>query len=177
MSLTTTSDEDRTLIDVPRSQLLLACSHAYVELILFSPFVHHLANSPGISSIMEYNYAYRAFQAALSTVRVAQVLHRRLWLNEAQCVTLDTLAFAGMVLLAVERTSAVSYLLVEAVQCGKQVKELLLLVSLQNPAAAQLWEVLASAETSLKNGGSQIFKSTAFELDPTALPLRRETIP
>ncbi|KAK4505531.1 hypothetical protein PRZ48_003494 [Zasmidium cellare] len=160
-----------------KPQLLLAYSQAYVELILFSPFVHHLANSPGVSSIMEYNYAYRAFQAAINAVRIAQVMHKRLWLNEAHGVTLDALAFAGVVLLAVEQTSAVSHLLVEAVQCSKQAKELLLLLSLQNPGAAEIWGVLSMSETLMKNENSQSFKASAFQPVGTNMPLRKEALP
>ncbi|KAF2161373.1 hypothetical protein M409DRAFT_59088 [Zasmidium cellare ATCC 36951] len=160
-----------------KPQLLLAYSQAYVELILFSPFVHHLANSPGVSSVMEYTYAYRAFQAAVNAVKIAQVLHKRLWLNEAHGITLDTLAFAGVVLLTVEQTSAVNHLLVEAVQRSKQAKELLLLASLQNPAAGEVWGVLSMSETLMKNEGSQSFSTSAWKQTGTNMVLRREALP
>lgn len=126
---------------------------------------------------MEYNYAYRAFQAAIYAVRITQVLHKRLWLNEAHAITLDTLAFASVVLLTVERTSAVSHLLAEAVQCGKQAKELLLVVSLQSPAAAQIWEALSTSDILVKSESPQTLKSSPFQLNGKALPLHRGLLP
>lgn len=123
-----------------RCQLLLLFSHSNAELILFSPFVHHFANAGS----PEYTYASKAFQAALSAVRIAEVMHKHLWLHEAYFHVLDVLAFAAVVLLTVERTTVAGPMLMEAVQGSKKVKELLLLLSLNNPTAREIWTVLES---------------------------------
>lgn len=108
------------------------------------------------------------------------MLHKRLWLNEAHFHTIDALAFAGLVLLVVEQTSGVSHLLMEAIQSSKRARELLLLLSLQNPSAATLWEILSVSGGSLRSGGTHADAlhtiQATFQPHMQAVPKRPATL-
>ncbi|KAK4631330.1 hypothetical protein CLAFUW4_03219 [Fulvia fulva] len=149
--------------NMTRLQLLLSYLHAWAHLTLLSPFVHHLHNTQSRSEkpTREAAYAHRAVQAALYAVQVAETLHKRLQLHEAYFTTIDVLVQAAMVLLVVELGSSNSSLLSESIKYGKRAKELLLNLSLQNPAAKECWEALSPMHQAVKNMGQPYTQTTA----------------
>lgn len=146
-----------SLTNLRRLQLLLSYLHAWAHLTLLSPFVHHLHNTQSRSEkpTREAAYAHRAVQAALYAVQVAETLHKRLQLHEAYFTTIDVLVQAAMVLLVVELGSSNSSLLSESIKYGKRAKELLLNLSLQNPAAKECWEALSVCWSKMQSPGNE----------------------
>lgn len=69
-----------------------------------------------------------------------------MWLSEAHVNVVETLAFASVVLLTVEKTSGVTHLLMEAIQCSKRTKELLLFMSTHSTAAGECWQFLTRSD-------------------------------
>lgn len=163
---------------VSRSQLLLAYSHAYAQLLLFSPFVHHLADSTVERGSHEYYFSWKCVQAALQAVKIADLLHKGLHLNEAYFSTVDVLAFAAMTLLVAELGSCDNAILSEALKSGKRAKELLLMLSLQSQTAAECWEALSVCWTSLKNAPSNS-KTSADDISLASKPVHQagKTLP
>ncbi|EME47355.1 hypothetical protein DOTSEDRAFT_69328 [Dothistroma septosporum NZE10] len=159
--------------NMSRSQLLLSYLHAWAHLTLLSPFVHHLHNTQSRpeKTHREAAYAHRAVQAALHAVQVAETLHSRLLLHEAYFSTIDVLVQAAMVLLVVELGSSNSTLLSESIEYGRRAKELLLTLSLQNPAAKECWEALSPVHQAVKNIG-QPYTQTNAKRPPTLVASR-----
>lgn len=92
---------------------------------------------------VEYHFGTKCVYASLRAVKLADLLHKGLHLNEAYFSTIDVLAFAAMTLLVVELGSSDSSILGEAIKSGKRAKELLLMLSLQSQTAAECWEALS----------------------------------
>ncbi|CAK3810541.1 fungal-specific transcription factor domain-containing [Lecanosticta acicola] len=158
--------------NMTRSQLLLAYWHAYAQLLLFSPCVHHLADPNVEKGTPEYYFGTRCVQAALKAVKLADLLHKGPHLNEAYFSTIDVLAFAAMTLLVVQLGSSDGSLLGEAIKSGKRAKELLLMLSLQSRTAAECWEALSVCWTSsLKEACPSSLKSPADKSTSAAKPV------
>ncbi|KXS94388.1 hypothetical protein AC578_6592 [Pseudocercospora eumusae] len=122
-----------------RGQLILDYMHAYAQILLYSPFVHHITDleNPG------HFYGKKCFEAALHAVQIAEILQQQGHFNEAYFFTLDVLAFAAVVLLVVEACCKEPQLVMEAMHSSRTARELLLVLSFLNSAAAECWSALS----------------------------------
>ncbi|KAF7190308.1 hypothetical protein HII31_08639, partial [Pseudocercospora fuligena] len=126
-----------------RAQLILDYMHAYAQILLYSPFVHHITRSPPDIENAGHFYGKKCLEAALHAVRIAEILHQQGHFNEAYFFTLDILAFAAMVLMIVETCCKEPQLVMEAMHGSRSARELLLVLSFRNSAAAECWSALS----------------------------------
>ncbi|KXT17958.1 hypothetical protein AC579_9583 [Pseudocercospora musae] len=131
-----------------RAQLTLEYMHAYAQILLYSPFVHHITRSPPDIENTGHFYGKKCFEAALHAVKIAEILHQQGHFNEAYFFTIDVLAFAAMVLMLVETCCKEAQLVMEAMHGTRCAREILLELSFRNSAAAECWSALSACGSS-----------------------------
>lgn len=120
-------------------------------MLLYGPFVHHIALGRPRHGSDQYKFGLKAVHAALHAVQLAELLQARLQLNEAHFFTVDALVYAAVTLLVVELGGLDSGLEIEAMRAGRNAKELLLVLSLHSTTAAECWQILALRSSSVSD--------------------------
>ncbi|SMQ47618.1 unnamed protein product [Zymoseptoria tritici ST99CH_3D7] len=127
---------------VERSQLLLCYAHHHAQLLLFTPFVHHLAQPLSDRKSEAYTFGKKCVQAALGAVSVASELQQRYQFNEAYFNAVEVLVYAHMALLIVELGSSDGEFLRDAQAANRRAKELLMNLALLSATASECLDAL-----------------------------------
>jgi hypothetical protein len=131
-----------SLMSLSRSQLLLCYTQHHAQLLLYTPFVHHLAQPSTDRTSEAYVYGAKCVQAALGAVRIAGELQQRYQFNEAYFNAVEVLVYALMVLHIVELGSSDGDFLRDAIAANRQAKELLMNLALQSTTASECLDAL-----------------------------------
>lgn len=132
----------RPLTMLSRSQLLLCYAHHHAQLLLFTPFVHHLAQPLSDRKSEAYTFGKKCVQAALGAVSVASELQQRYQFNEAYFNAVEVLVYAHMALLIVELGSSDGEFLRDAQAANRRAKELLMNLALLSATASECLDAL-----------------------------------
>jgi hypothetical protein len=130
------------LMTMSRSRLLLCYAQYHAQLLLYTPFVHHLAQPSPIRNSEAYAYGAKCVQAALGAVSVASELQKRYQFNEAYFNAVEVLVYALMVLLIVELGSSDGDFLKDVVVANRDAKELLMNLAIQSTTASECLDAL-----------------------------------
>lgn len=82
--------------------MFLRYSHCFVQLMLYSPILHHVLEPSRGWKPNAYTYGLKCVDAAIEAVRIAEALDARDVLHEAHALTVDVLVMAAISLLVVE---------------------------------------------------------------------------
>ncbi|KAK9234438.1 hypothetical protein V1525DRAFT_413084 [Lipomyces kononenkoae] len=142
--------EDTLDIVALRSQLILRLWHAMVQIILYRPFLHHLARDvqdPKFS-ISGYEYGSACVQAAMQAVWLIEALQKNSILHEAYYLVLYILGYAGHILVFFVTSSSQPETVTEttvAALKARDILEFLARYSLSAKASAKSLNVLLGA--------------------------------
>jgi hypothetical protein len=125
-----------------RANLFLGFSYCYVTMLLYCPFLHHILKPCEQRSPSANSAALRCVEAAIETVRLAEVMETQGVLYEAYAFTIDLIAMASTSLLVVELGAPGDLSIARVKSSSKNAKMLLERLALRNCAAARCLESL-----------------------------------
>ncbi|KAK9364638.1 hypothetical protein V1509DRAFT_613298 [Lipomyces kononenkoae] len=133
-----TIPEDTLDIVALQSQLILRLWHAMVQIILYRPFLHHLARDvqdPKFS-ICGYEYGSACVQAAMQAVWLIEAFQKNNILHEAYYLILYILGYAGHILAFFVTSSSRTTTITESAVAALKARDILEVLGRYNPSAS-----------------------------------------
>lgn len=129
--------------DMPnRAALLLDYAYAYVQMVVFSPFLHHTAKPIGERDQTASACVQKCGAAAALAVQAARELDRKGILEASHLLTVDVLAYAATISLVMELGSTDLAGWVKARKASKGAKSLLGTLAARSATASACLEAL-----------------------------------
>jgi hypothetical protein len=161
----------RVLTCCSRCELWLGYSRCFVHMVLYSPFIHYMANPPWEPrKANAYASGSKCVEAAVQAVRIAQGLDAQGMLNEAYALTVDVLALAATTLLAVE-LRAPEHIAAKVLRTSRHSKALMEgLAQHSNAAARCLESLMVRKSCSIEPKFGTIINSAMWQKKLTDIP-------